>query len=193
MLFGVFDSPVDGYKGNFQTVASADPNFRKKGFKLENVYAQPISIGMLFQTYGKEHQEIMKKFRYMSCIESAVRDQPEGGEISMDKKGKLVITKNLTDQDKQRRDAGLETIRNIFATQGAKEVIDSPFFFGLHLMGGCAIGVDEQKSVVNPQFQVHGHKNIYIADTSIYPSAPGINPSLTAATLSQKMSEELVK
>ncbi len=193
MLFGVFDTPVDGHKGNFQTVASGDPNFRKKGFKLENVFAQPIGIGMLFQTYGKAHQEIMKKYRYMSCIESAVRDQPEGGEISIDKKGKLVITKTLTEQDKQRRDAGLETIKNIFAAQGAKEVIDSPFYFGLHLMGGCAIGVDEQKSVVNPQFQVHGHKNIYTADTSIYPAAPGINPSLTAATLSQKLSEELVK
>lgn len=193
MLFGVFDTPVDAHKGHFQTVASADPNFRKKGFKLENVFAQPISVGMLFQTYGKAHQAIMKKYRYMSCIETAVRDQPEGGEISIDKKGKLIINKTLTEQDKQRRDAGLETIKNIFAAQGAKEIIDSPFYFGLHLMGGCAIGTDESKSVVNPAFQVHGHKNIYIADTSIYPAAPGINPSLTAAALTQKMSEELIK
>jgi len=193
MLFGVFDIPVDAHKANFQTVGSDDPNFRKQGFKLENVFAQPISVGMLFRTYGKQHQDIMKKYRYMSCIEVAVRDQPEGGEISIDKKGKLIVTKTLTEQDKRRRDTGLATIKNIFSAQGAKEVVDSPFYFGLHLMGGCSIGVDEQKSVVNPQFQVHGHKNIYIADTSIYPSAPGINPSLTAATLSQKMSEELIK
>jgi len=193
MYFGIFDTPIDAHKGNFQSVASADPSFRTKGFKLENVFAQPISVAMLFNTYGKEHQDIMKNYRNMSCIEAAVRDQPEGGEISINKKGKLVITKNLTDQDKRRRDAGLETIRNILYKQGAKRIVESPLFFGLHLMGGCSIGVDSKKSVVNPDFQVHGSKNIYIADTSIFPSAPGINPSLTTMTLSQKLSEDLVK
>ncbi|PCJ87836.1 MAG: glucose-methanol-choline oxidoreductase [Flavobacteriales bacterium] len=193
MLFGVFDEPVDAHKGNFQTVCSAEPSFRQKGFKLENVYAQPISIGMLFNSYGKEHQEIMRKYRNMSCIECAVRDEPAGGEINIDKKGNLVVSKFLTDQDKSRRDAGLETIRNIFHKQGVKEIIDSPFFFGLHLMGGCSIGIDNEKSVVNPDFAVHGHKNLHIADTSVYPSAPGINPSLTAATLATKLSENLLK
>lgn len=193
MLFGVFDTPVDAHKGNFQTVCSGDPSFRKKGFKLENVYALPISVGMLFNTYGKEHQELMRKYRYMSCIEVAVRDQPEGGEMNIGKNGKLIITKTLTDQDKQRRNAGLETIRNIFSAQGAKEIINSPFFFGLHLMGGCSIGVDQATSVVNPQFQAHGLKNIYIADTSIFPSAPGINPALSTMAFSQKLSEELMK
>lgn len=193
MLFGMFDDPVDAHKGAFQTVASEDPKFREQGFKLENVFAQPISVGMLFNTYGKDHQELMRNYRNLSCIEVAVRDQPEGGEISMDKKGKLVVTKNLTDQDKKRRDKGLETIRSIFDAQGAKKIINSPFYFGLHLMGGCSIGVDASKSVVNPDFQVHGYPNIYIADTSIYPSAPGINPSLTASMLSTKLSEELVK
>lgn len=193
MLFGIFDSPIDAHKGNFQTVSSSDPGFRKKGFKLENVYAQPISVGMLFNSYGKEHQELMEKYRYMSCIEAAVRDQPEGGEMNIDKKGKLIITKNLTDQDKQRRDIALDTIRNIFSAQGVKRIINSPFYFGLHLMGGCSIGVDQTKSVVNPEFQVHGLKNIYIADTSIFPSAPGINPALSTMAFSQKLSEEIIK
>ena len=193
MLFGVFDTPVDAHKGAFQTVASDSKEFRKKGFKLENVYAQPISIGMLFNTHGRAHQELMRKYRYMSCIEVAVRDQPEGGSIDIDKKGKLIVKKVLTNQDKSRRDAGLETIRNIFHAQGAKEIVDSPFNFGLHLMGGCSIGVDPQKSVVNPEFAVHGKKNIYIADTSIFPSAPGINPSLSAMAFSLKLSEQLLK
>lgn len=193
MLFGMFDEYIDAHKGAFQTVASYDPNFRKKGFKLENVYAQPISVGMLFNVYGRDHQEIMRNYRKMSCIEVAVRDQPEGGEITMDKKGNLKVKKVLTDQDKTRRDEGLDTIRNILSAQGAKRIVDSPFYFGLHLMGGCAIGTDPNKSVVNPDFQVHGHKNMYIADTSVYPSAPGINPSLTAMTLSQRLSEDLVK
>jgi choline dehydrogenase-like flavoprotein len=60
-------------------------------------------------------------------------------------------------------------------------------------MGGCAIGTDPNKSVVNPDFQVHGLKNIYIGDSSIFPSAPGINPSLSIMAFSQRLSEGLLK
>ena len=134
----------------------------------------------------------MMKYRYMACIEAAVRDEPAGGEITVDKKGNLVVKKELTTQDLKRRDDGLEVIDNILSKAGAKEIVHSPFFFGLHLMGGCSIGTDKSKSVVNPEFQVHGLKNIYIADSSIFPSAPGINPSLSIMAFSQKLSEELI-
>ena len=192
MSFGIFDEQVDSHKGAFQTVASGDPDFRKNGFKLENVYAGPISIGMLFNAMGAEHQRLMMQYRNMACIEVAVRDEP-AGEIDIDSKGKLVVNKPLTDQDRKRRDAGLDVVDNILGEAGAKEIVRSPYYFGLHLMGGCSIGTDEQNSVVNPDFQVHGLPNIYIADSSIYPSAPGINPSLSIMAFSQKLSEQLEK
>jgi choline dehydrogenase-like flavoprotein len=122
-----------------------------------------------------------------------VRDEPAGGEIAIDKKGKLSVTKKLTQQDIARRNAGLETIKNIFHAQGAKEIIESPYYFGLHLMGGCSIGTKPENSVVDPDFKVHGLKNIHIADTSIYPGAPGINPSLSAMAFSMKLSENLIR
>ena len=71
----------------------------------------PLRYGRAF---GKRHQELMMKFRYMTCIEVAVRDDA-AGEISVDKKGNLKIKKYLTDQDMKRRDAGLDSLRNIFA------------------------------------------------------------------------------
>ena len=193
MSFGLFDEPVNAHKRAFQTVASGDPNMRKAGFKLENVYAPPISIGMLFNVWGPDHQELMMNYTKMACIEAAVRDQPEGGKIELDKKGNLSVTKSLTDQDQKRRDAGLEAIDNILATAGAKKIVRSPFFFGLHLMGGCSIGTDARKSVVDPEFKVHGMNNLYISDSSLFPSAPGINPSLTIMTMSHKLSEQLTK
>ncbi len=192
MLFGLFDEPMDAWKGSFQTVASADPGFRKRGFKLENVFAGPVSTAFLYKTYGKDHHRLMRQYRYTNSLETAIRDEPEGGEMSLDRKGNLQVQKTLTDQDNRRREDGLDTVRKILHAQGAKEVIESPFYFGLHLMGGCSIGTDARGSVVDPEFRVHGHPNLYIVDTSIYPSAPGINPSLTAMTLSLKLSEQLL-
>jgi choline dehydrogenase-like flavoprotein len=167
------------------------PSFRQRGFKLENVFAGPVSTAFLFSSFGKEHHRIMRNYRNLNSLETAIRDEPEGGEMTLDKKGNLVVHKTLTAQDERRRQDGLNTIRDILLAQGAKEVIESPFFFGLHLMGGCSIGVEAKSSVVDPEFRVHGHPNLYIVDTSVFPSAPGINPSLTAMTLSLKLSEQL--
>lgn len=192
MTFGVFDEIIDSHKGAFQGVKSKDKNFRKNGFKLENVFAPPISTAMLFPGVGKDHQTFMKNYRKLSCIEVAIRDEATG-EMSVNKNGKLIISKSLTSQDKKRRDKGLEAVDNIFNSVGAREIIKSPYYFGLHLMGGCAIGNNSEKSVVNQNFQVHEHQNIYISDSSIFPSAPGINPALTIMTLSQKLSEDLIK
>ena len=190
MWFGVFDEIVDGHRGSFQTVASKDPQFRKDGFKLENVFAGPVSTALLLRGYGKDHQRVMKKYRHMSCIEVAVRDE-NAGEISVSKSGRLVVKKPLTDQDKQRRDKGLNAIENILATSGAKEVIKAPMYFGLHLMGGSVMGVDPTKSVVGPDYKLHGSDHVYVCDSSLFPNAPGVNPSLTICALSQKLGEQL--
>ena len=192
MSFGFFDEFIDSHKNAFQTVASDDPNFRNKGFKLENVFAPPIAIAMLMNKGGTEHHRMMKRYRNMACIEVAVRDQ-NSGEIKISNNGKLIVKKELTEQDLVSRDAGLQTVKNIFSQGGAKEIYQSPFYFGLHLMGGCSIGVNEKNSVVAPNFQLHGNPNIYIADSSIFPNAPGINPSLTIFALSHKLSEELIR
>lgn len=192
MSFGVFDDTVDAHKGAFQTVASKDPVLRKKGFKLENVFAPPISAGMLLNTTGVAHQDFMRGYTQMSCIEVAVRDE-NVGEIKLDGKGKLVVDKPLTDQDKRRRDEGVALINEILSNQGAKRVVASPYYIGLHLMGGCVMGTNGLKSVVDPEFRVHGYNNMFIADSSIYPNAPGINPSLTIMALAQKLSDQLTR
>lgn len=192
MWFGFQKEKVDAHKGMFQSVASKDPNFRKQGFKLENVFAPPISTGMLFGQVGAAHQNALKRYRHMQCIEVAVRDE-NVGKIQIDKNGKLIIDKPMTSQDIERKNKGLEAIKKILVEAGAYEVYESNLYFGLHLMGGCVMGTDATKSVVAPDFTVHGEKTLYIADSSIFPNAPGINPGLTIMTLGNKLASELIR
>jgi choline dehydrogenase-like flavoprotein len=128
----------------------------------------------------------------MQCIEVAVRDE-NVGEIQIDNNGKLIVHKPLTNQDIERKNKGLDAIKKILVEAGAYEVYESNLYFGLHLMGGCVMGTDGAKSVVAPDFTVHGEKTLYIADSSIFPNAPGINPGLTIMTLGNKLASELVK
>ncbi|PIQ26609.1 GMC family oxidoreductase [bacterium (Candidatus Blackallbacteria) CG17_big_fil_post_rev_8_21_14_2_50_48_46] len=192
MSFGLFKEEINAHKGAFQGVKSQDQHFRKSGFKLENVFGPPISIAMLYPRLGAAHQKFMKNYRKMACIEVAVRDEAIG-EIRLGAKGKLAIHKPLTQQDLLRRDQGLGVVNQIFTSLGAEEVMPSPYYFGLHLMGGCKMGVEARESVVAPDFRVHGQQNIFVADSSLFPNAPGINPALTIMALAERLASQLKK
>jgi len=192
MNFAIFDAPVDAHKGVLQGAKSLDPEFRRQGFKLENVFAPPISVAVLYEKTGMPLYQFMRKYRHFACIEVAVRDE-NTGELRVDRKGKLQVIKRLTDQDRRRSAAGLAVVREMFESVGAREIVQCPQGFGLHLMGGCRIGPDAKDAVVAPDFRLHGHKNIHVADSSIFPNAPGINPALTVMALTHRMAENLAR
>lgn len=191
MNIGFYKEIVDSHKGSFQSVKSSDPRFRDWGFKLENVFAGPIAASLLKPGYGIEHQNYMARYRNMACIEVAVRDQ-DPGEVKLSNSGRLVVKKNLSDGDRQRANKGNKLVRDLFYATGAYEVVSSPLQIGLHLMGGARMGQSINTSVVNEGFQVHGMENLYVADSALFPNAPGINPMLTILALSHRASQAIL-
>jgi choline dehydrogenase-like flavoprotein len=191
MTLGVYDHPVNAHRGPLQSYKSDDPNFRRSGFKLENVFAPPVAIAMLVPGFGRAHQRRMREITHFACIEVAVRDT-NPGRIRVGRGGSLIVEKRLNREDERRRDRGLQAIRNIFLSTGAKEIIEGNVAIGLHLMGGCNMGTDPQRSVTSPEFRLHGFRNVYAADSSVFPNAPGINPSFTIMALSIKAGDQML-
>ena len=50
-----------------------------------------------------------------------------------------------------------------------------------HVCGTCRFGTDPSTSVLDPQNRAHEVDNLYVVDTSFFPSSAGLNPSLTVA------------
>jgi choline dehydrogenase-like flavoprotein len=192
MNLGVYDEPVNAHRGPLQSYKSNDPSFRRSGFKLENVFGPPVAVAMLIPGFGVEHMRRMKQITHFACIEVAVRDT-NPGRIRVSSRGTALIEKKLNDEDARRRDRGLAAIRNIFLGTGAKEIIAGNIAIGLHLMGGCNLGVDPARSVTAPDFHLHGFDNIYAADSSVFPNAPGINPSFTIMALSSLAADKMLR
>ncbi len=191
MNLALYEEPVDAFKGPLQSYKSADHHFRHSGFKLENVFAPPVAIAMLIPGFGRLHQRYMKKMRHFACIEVAVRDSSPG-RIRLKRNGDLLIEKTLNDEDKRRRDNGRDALRNIFYATGASEIIEGNVAIGLHLQGGCNMGLSGGHSVTGPDFKLHGYDNIYTADSSIFPNAPGLNPAFTIMALSIKAAADIL-
>lgn len=191
MVLGLYPEKINAHLGPFQSMKSADKNFRVNRFKLENVFGPPVAISMLLPSFGKKHADLMKKITHMACIEVAIRDQLPGT-ISLASNGRVKIKKEVVGVDLEAKYKGLEAIHAIFQKTGATKIINGEMGIGLHLMGGCNMGAESTKSVTSPDFSLHGYKNIFCADSSIFPNAPGINPSLTIMALS-KMAVDRVK
>jgi choline dehydrogenase-like flavoprotein len=192
MNLAVYDEPINAHRGPLQSYKSDDPNFRRSGFKLENVFAPPAAVAMLIPGFGRRHLQRMKQITHFACIEVAVRDT-NPGRIRVDSRGRASIEKRLNAEDQKRRDRGRAAIRNIFLATAAKEIIEGNIAIGLHLMGGCNIGADPFRSVVSPEFRLHGFRNIYAADSSTFPNAPGINPAFTIMALSLKAADQILR
>lgn len=190
--FAIYEKPIAAHRGSFQAFKSDDPGFRENGFKLENVYAPPPAIAMLISGFGRKHQKIMERLNHLACIEVCTRDT-EPGRISLSRSGKVIVRKKPNPEDEARYQRGLKAINEIFRATGAKEIFNCPTAIGLHLMGGCGMGIDSTGSVVGPDFRVHEHPNIVVADSSIFPNAPGINPSLTIMALATKAAHEIIR
>lgn len=201
MNLALYDEPVGAFRGPLQNYKSNDPGFRRQGFKLENVFAGPVGIAMLVPGIAREHSEVMSQLENLACVEVCVRDTTPG-RIRIRKGAKGVrgsigsapiIDKHLGDEDKRRRDRGMDAIRNIFYSTGARTIIPGRIGIGLHLMGGLSMGRGSGDSVVGADFKLHGSDRIWAADSSIFPNAPGINPSLTIQALSIMGAETIVK
>lgn len=52
-----------------------------------------------------------------------------------------------------------------------------------HIMGTCRMGKSPEDSVVNELQQFHGHNNLFIVGSSVFPTGGTANPTLTIAAL----------
>ena len=61
-----------------------------------------------------------------------------------------------------------------------------------HACGTCRFGVDPADSVLDRNNRAHGLDNLYVVDSSFFPSSGGTNPSLTIAANALRVAEHLL-
>jgi choline dehydrogenase-like flavoprotein len=62
-----------------------------------------------------------------------------------------------------------------------------------HQAGTCRFGRDPATSVANADCRAHELDNLYIADTSVFPSIGAVNPALTAMAISLRLGDHLLE
>ena len=97
-----------------------------------------------------------------------------------------------TDEDVRTVARGKKIVRKICADLGIEEIEELPRnTWGHHHMGTCRMGANPRTSVVDPNLQVHGTKNLFVAGSSVFVTSGTANPTLTLTALALRLSDHL--
>jgi choline dehydrogenase-like flavoprotein len=64
--------------------------------------------------------------------------------------------------------------------------------FSAHQMGSLPLGTDPQRSACDPDGRLRGVANVFVADSSVFPGASGVNPMITTMGLAHHVSKGVV-
>jgi choline dehydrogenase-like flavoprotein len=104
----------------------------------------------------------------------------------------------VTYQTSERDKATLRALWDTLAQSGlgrlegdVEEMLADITFDSSHHMGATRMGNDPATSVVDADCRVHGTENLYVAGSSVFPSAGCANPTMVITALSIRLAERL--
>ncbi len=196
---GLFDEEVHGWYGATQGWGS-NALFHR-GLVLETIWALPAVFTARLPGVGHEYLRRLKQ--YKNC--TAVATKPRGistGWVSESRSGDPFLWLYIRQEDADETALGLKAAIDILFAAGAKEVYPGTYglpwvikdpkesellltkrfkpssfeYVGNHVFGTCRMGGDARRSVVNSWGEVHEVRGLFIADSSIFPTATVNNP-----------------
>ncbi|MBV9838325.1 MAG: hypothetical protein JO156_09405 [Solirubrobacterales bacterium] len=81
------------------------------------------------------------------------------------------------------------TLHEILQAAGAQDVLTIDRY--AHLVGGCRMGSDPERSVVDSDHRAWEVPNLFIADGSVMPTQGSANPALTIMALASRLAQRM--
>ena len=186
----------------------ADRGKGKVGFFLEAAPAQPLLIATSLGGFGALHEEQMSRLAYANglialSIDGFLPDE-EGGTVSIRSDGRVRLDYPIRPEIWEALREGNKALARVQLAAGASVVYsfhENPVVmrtesdvalldrapweplrvgvFSAHAMGGCAMGRDPEKSVVDSRLKLHWLDNVWVVDGSVFPTSLGVNPQET--------------
>ncbi|MDQ6815781.1 MAG: GMC family oxidoreductase, partial [Actinomycetota bacterium] len=147
--------------------------------------------------WGRAMREYMRDYNHWACIGvlNELLPLPENrvtiasGET--DQHGVPVARMDYMQCENDHRNIAYakRTLHDIFEAAEAQDVLVIDRY--AHLVGGCRMGRDPERSVVDSDHRAWGIPNLFIADGSVMPTQGSANPALTIMALASRLAQRL--
>jgi choline dehydrogenase-like flavoprotein len=178
------------------------------GFWVECPPLLPSLASVAIGGFGAHHRDTLRQFPNLAALivltrDGAQRDRSHGS-VLVHRSGRVHIRYSPAARDRRTISAGIAAAARLHLAAGAREVatLHDPAIrisaesdiarigrasldanrialFSAHVNGTCRTGTDATTSGCDPDGQRHDHPGVFIADGSIFPTAPGVNPQAT--------------
>lgn len=217
---GYYGAPQSIYSDEF---VWRDGVSGKIGYKLEVMPVHPGVSSVLMDVPGPRHAQEMQDLPNLSIGLALMRDgfheQSQGGRVELRDDDTPVVDYPVNDYLMEGTRAGILTQAEMYFAAGARKVrarhadahwhqswaaareeINNLHYAAhyvplgsAHVMGGCALGEDQQLCVTNSQGRYHHLDNLYVFDGSLFPTSLGVNPQLSIYGMTAKLASELAQ
>jgi choline dehydrogenase-like flavoprotein len=209
-----YEEEVRGWDGVMQSYYVDE--WESRGLLLEATFTPLAFGGAWLLGAGREHQRAMLDFGHIGSIGVHLSDR-SSGRVALASDGSMRTTYKLTEADARVLSFGIARAAEIHFAAGATEVYPNIGRVGVlrkgqlaefeatafraselrleafHPMGTARIAADPCEGVCASDGSVNGTADLYVADTSLFPTSVGVNPMMTAIAFSKQISRRLAE
>jgi choline dehydrogenase-like flavoprotein len=178
-----------------------------RGFVYETWWNPPVVQAINMPGWFEDHYENMRRFDHMMGVGVLV-GTASNGQVKRALTGGPDLAFVPEKRDLKTLGEGLKLLGKILFEAGARRVMINTWMYDVfkepkelekidkivldptyivlgtgHPQGGNAMSKDPQRGVVDPDFRVHGYKNLYVCDASVFPGSLTVNPQQTVMSL----------
>ncbi|MEV6598796.1 GMC family oxidoreductase [Actinoplanes sp. NPDC051346] len=194
-MAGRFDEPVTAWQGVLQSVGVEE--LHDDGVLIEATAGPPGLMSFVPPGIGRALREELATADRLATVGAMIADQPSG------RVGARLVRYRLAPTDADRLRLALVSIGRLLFAAGAREILTGlahrPYAKNLdelrdavatadprhlhlaafHPTGSVRMGADPQRAPVDPTGALRGVQGVWVADASVLPSCPQVNPQLS--------------
>jgi choline dehydrogenase-like flavoprotein len=213
MLAGRFTDDVFAWRGVLQS-AAVDELHASDGVLIEATSTPPGMGSMVLPGYGAELLGRLDQASHIATFGAMVADRGVGRVYSA--RGETLVRYDVTRADAAKLMTAMEAMGRLLFAAGAVEVLTglpaapavtslpalrdvlrrtnpkSLHLAAFHPTGTAATGADEQRCPVDETGKLRGVEGVWVADASILPSSPEVNPQVSIMALALAVADEVV-
>lgn len=196
LVYGLFDEPQDAHR--VYPISAHCMKFRHDedgGFVIEaSTVMDPIAFATTIRDengplWGPRLVEAMRAYRHWNGLLAMVNDE-NNGSVIVDGDGNERFEVDFRPSEQGRLEAAMRFSREVLEAAGAKKVCWTGLI-STHVQGGCRMGDDPARSVVDRNCETHEVKGLFVGDASLVPRTLSVNPSLTVMALATRLAVHL--
>ncbi|MFJ5531740.1 GMC family oxidoreductase N-terminal domain-containing protein [Streptomyces sp. NPDC093261] len=208
---GRFSRPVTSWKGVLQSVGVE--HLRADGILIEATAAPPGMSSFVLPGVGRELRRELEGAERLATIGAMIADRPSG---RVHGRNRTLVRYDLAPDDAGRLLRAQRAMGELLFAAGAEEVLtgvphaprartpaqleallDTVTASRLHVSafhptGTAAAGSDPERSPADPDGHLRGIRGVLIADGSVLPSCPEVNPQLSIMAAALAVTQRVV-